>query len=366
MQQWIIFFTYFLVLPVMAKDTSTLIINTPFNTPHSDLFITGNSQSLCHWRPTCLKLEKIYPNVYKVEVPKNIEFKITRGSWQSEAATTLGAPLESFYINDENNAVFTIKNWKDLGPLKSVGNIHKYQEFFSPQLNNFREIHIWLPPSYSEDTKKDYPVLYFHDGQNAFDPKSSNFGVDWSIDDIAQQMIKKNQIREFIIVAIFSKNRNHEFNYNSLGKKYARFLVHTIKPFVDEKYRTLPDRKHTFLMGSSYGAVISFSILWTFPHIFSQAVGLSLPASSFKRVLFSLVNNTPGPIQKVSFDLDHGTLGLDSRYAFSAKSFFRLLSKKNKHHFKYRIFPYAGHTETDWARRLPLYLRQLFRNHLTE
>src|SRR5262245_38975760 len=47
-----------------------------------------------------------------------------------------------------------------------------------------RSVDVWLPPSYFEAGAKSrrYPVLYVHDGQNAFDPATSFIGVDWAID----------------------------------------------------------------------------------------------------------------------------------------------------------------------------------------
>ncbi|MBK9733282.1 MAG: hypothetical protein IPO83_18680 [Chitinophagaceae bacterium] len=36
--------------------------------------------------------------------------------------------------------------------------------------------------------------------------------------------------------------------------------MQTLKPFIDEKYRTLPDREHTFIAGSSMGGLITFMV----------------------------------------------------------------------------------------------------------
>jgi len=353
-------FLFFIVTPLLANQKTVLVLNAPFNTPNEDIYITGAHHTLCNWNPNCLKLNKIHKNVFEIELDLNekIQFKITRGSWDTQAATPTARSLKNSILIPGQENILTVKNWKDMPALGPVGEIHKYDNFYSPQLDNKRSIHVWLPPTYRIIENKNYPVLYFHDGQNAFDPKYASFAVDWAIDDIAQNMTNKKMLNEFIIVAIFSKNRNNEYNHNKLGKKYADFLVDTLKPFIDTKYRTLSNRKSTFTMGSSMGALISFSILWTYPHIFSRAAGLSLPAFAYDEFIFDVVRNNPVPIQKIRFYMDHGTHGQDANYLPSAQRFFDLLKNTN-HAFEYKVFPFADHTETDWARRLSVPLNFL-------
>lgn len=43
------------------------------------------------------------------------------------------------------------------------------EDFYSHHLNNYRDIKIYLPPSYNSKQNKYYPVLYTHDGQNVFE-----------------------------------------------------------------------------------------------------------------------------------------------------------------------------------------------------
>ncbi|MBA3893290.1 MAG: hypothetical protein H0X69_06285 [Gemmatimonadales bacterium] len=41
-----------------------------------------------------------------------------------------------------------------------------------------RRVEVWLPPGYGDAPATRYPVLYMHDGQNLFDPRIANTGVD--------------------------------------------------------------------------------------------------------------------------------------------------------------------------------------------
>ena len=50
-----------------------------------------------------------------------------------------------------------------------------------PQLNCAKKIWLYLPNGYA-NSKKKYPVIYMHDGQNLFDSKTSYVG-EWNIDE---------------------------------------------------------------------------------------------------------------------------------------------------------------------------------------
>ena len=51
----------------------------------------------------------------------------------------------------------------------------------APQLNGSKKIWMYLPNEYATSKKK-YPVIYMHDGQNLFDSKTSYVG-EWNIDE---------------------------------------------------------------------------------------------------------------------------------------------------------------------------------------
>lgn len=142
-----------------------------------------------------------------------------------------------------------------------------------------RYVDVWLPPSYATRKSRRYPVVYVHDGQNLFDPASSFIGVDWGIDETMTRLIAEKKIPEAIIVAIWNtpkrlteympqkpletlKEADLDDMFKSvrrepLGDAYLRYLVTELKPAIDTRYRTQPDRAHTSIMGSSMGGLIS-------------------------------------------------------------------------------------------------------------
>jgi predicted alpha/beta superfamily hydrolase len=135
---------------------------------------------------------------------------------------------------------------------------------------------IYLPESY-KTSKKKYPVLYMHDGQNVFDEATSAYG-EWGVDEALDSL--GPQQKEIIVVAIDNggdtrMNEYSPFDMEKYGKgegdQYVDFLVQTLKPHIDKHYRTKKDEKNTFIAGSSMGGLISFYAILKYPKVFGAA-----------------------------------------------------------------------------------------------
>lgn len=161
-----------------------------------------------------------------------------------------------------------MSNWqsyKELHPQHTVvGDLRIKHNLYSPQLDNERDILVYLPPSY-ENEDKSYPVVYMHDGQNLFDHFSS-FAGEWQVDE-AMTILADNDC-EAIIVGLpnLGEERIREYNpYRHPQKKnivakgdtYLRFIVETVKPLIDSDFRTLRQSEYTGIAGSSMGGLIS-------------------------------------------------------------------------------------------------------------
>ncbi len=156
---------------------------------------------------------------------------------------------------------------------------------------NRRTIRILLPKDYDKSKLK-YPVLYMHDGQNLFDDETSYANHSWGID----ETLKSLHLDQIIVVGIDNSDlRLFEYSpwksvpevrkitaidTGGLGDIYADFIVNQVKPFIDSKYRTIPEYEHTMIAGSSMGAYISAYIAIQYPKVFS-IVGIFSLASWF-------------------------------------------------------------------------------------
>lgn len=152
----------------------------------------------------------------------------------------------------------------------SHGTLSVIDNFYSPELDNSKTLRIYLPYGY-ETSDKQYPVIYMQDGQNLFDDKTASYYVEWGIDETSDGLYTDSKTNGVIVVGIDSNGETRVDEYNPFkgvsdgqttpqggnADKYAKFIVNTLKPYIDKNYKTLPDRSNTAIVGSSYGAVIS-------------------------------------------------------------------------------------------------------------
>lgn len=149
--------------------------------------------------------------------------------------------------------------------------------FVMPGLNRSRQVRLYLPPLYGT-SDKNYPVLYMHDGQNVFDNATAYAG-EWGVDESLNELAAAGQL-ELIVVAIDNGGEQRMTELNPVdhaefgkaeGKAYIEFIVNTVKPYIDQHYRTLADVEHTGIMGSSMGGLISHYAILQFPQVFGKA-----------------------------------------------------------------------------------------------
>ena len=361
----------------VATQTLNLIVNVPAHTPAgSQFYFTGGPETGCDWRPDCHALQAVdaaglsygeqlqFPASFKM-----VEFKITRGSWETEAADSEGQPLvnQVAYLNGTSSiAVDSVVTWKDLGGLGVTGRVIDLGMIAAPQIKASRHVTVWIPSSYSQNTTKRYPVLYMHDGQNLFDPSTSSYGVDWDVDRTMTRIAETSGL-EAIVVGIESasdsEEREEEYDVACKGKLYADFLIKNLKPLIDSHFRTLPGRETTFTAGASMGATISVDLVWLHPEVFSKALAFSLPVSVHNNSVIEMVNSTAKPSLPISLYVDHGGWGEDRDYKQGVVDFIETLRAHGltSPQVWYAQFPYHDHTEADWARRLEQPLRWLLK-----
>lgn len=363
-----VFFPTFL----FAKNIN-FVINIPFITPdHSSIYLTGNIPGFCLWQPDCIKLKAIGVGSYGVSLSipdevKKIDYKITRGSWENEAADSNSKSYSNFSSSIENPEipiVQTIIHWKDLSALSKTSNVLGPYYLYSEELKANKELSIYLPPTYFTSSKF-YPVIYMHDGQNVFDPKSSSYGEEWSIDETMNKLISNHEINEAIIVAIHTNNvdREYEYDYFLKGKQYSHFIINSVIPFVEKNFRVISNKNSRFMMGSSMGALISLMMIIDRPDLFSKVAGLSIPANIDNRAIFRFLNEKR-KLAPFGFYMDHGNWGHDANYGPLALELYDQLIAKgiDRNHLNYLIFPFADHREADWARRAYIPLKFLLNN----
>lgn len=342
----------------------TFIVTPEVQPADTSIYITGNHPSIGGWNPTAAPLIKQNDGTWMIEIklPMNyqLEYKFTKGSWSTEAVNRKGAvPPNNLLTVLEDTAInITIENWKDSfrkpDNLQITGEVEYIRNVEGEGINP-RDVIIWLPPSYHKSRKK-YPVLYMHDGQNIVDPLTSSFGTDWQVDETADSLIKQKRMKEIIIVGIYNtRSRSNEYSYTDSGYAYMNFIVNKLKPMIDSKYRTLKDRKNTATMGSSMGGLISLMLVWEHSKTFSMAGCLS-PAVKIDRLNYlPYIEKYKGKKKDIKIYFDNGGIGLEKALQPGLTEAIELLNQKGYRTGKeimWYLDENAEHNEAAWAARL--------------
>lgn len=337
------------------------------------IFIAGNLLQLGEWSPNKISLTKVdtflWSRTFELNKGDFIEFKFTKGDWNSEALTDdKSVPSNhKLTVTNDTSLFFKVNYWKDDYkiniPDTITGKFVHIKNFDANDIQD-RDIIVWLPPDYdSTDTKK-YPVLYMHDGQNIFNPATSSLGFDWRIDEIADSLIRVNEIPSLIVVGIYNSGRRfYEYSNTDEGNRYMKFLINELKPFIDKTFKTLPDRDNTFVGGSSMGGLISFMLGWEYPEIFSRMICVS-PAFKIRNVDYvSAVKRYSGEKKELKIYIDNGGLGLESELQKGIDEMLEVLTAKGFKINKDIIWikdSNAEHNEIAWSKRAPVFLKFLF------
>jgi predicted alpha/beta superfamily hydrolase len=243
-----------------------------------------------------------------------------------------------------------------------------------------RHVHVWLPDNYDPEAGTRYSTLYMHDGQNLFDPATATAGETWGVAEALAQLMAAGTVRPTIIVGIFNhhdrwaeywperplahphgKNLQKQFKAISSAPvrsdRYLRFLLEELKPFIDQTYRTLPEREETFIMGSSMGGLISLYALCEYPHVFGGAGCLSTHWPAVEGVILPYLEEALPLPGKHKLYFDYGTTTLDALYEPLQKPVDALMLKKGytlNDDWLTRRFEGAAHNEPAWRARIHL------------
>lgn len=162
----------------------------------------------------------------------------------------------------------------------------------APELDTTKTIRIYLPASY-ENSEKSYPVVYMHDAQNLFDEKTA-FAGEWEIDESLDSLKQ-----DVIIVGIdhggdqrideLTPFPNEKYGGGN-GEAYVNYIVNNLKPYIDENFRSKPQREHTGIFGSSLGGLISFYAGIKHPETFGK-VGVFSPSFWFSESIYDFTEN---------------------------------------------------------------------------
>jgi predicted alpha/beta superfamily hydrolase len=254
--------------------------------------------------------------------------------------------------------------WEPFRGETVVGDVRVLHDLHSPQLGNARDLYVYLPPGHAAGADR-YPVVYMHDGQNLFDEETS-FAGEWQVDETMEALAGEGIEAIVVGVANGGEERADEYSVaRGRGRQYLRFLAETVKPLVDDDFRTLPGRETTGLVGSSLGGLISLYGVFVEPDVFGFAGALSAALWWARRAVFRIVERAPFADARIYVDVGEdelpGERAKTRRYVADVRRLVALLESKGygPDRLRHVVEPRGTHHERDWGRRLPDALRFL-------
>ena len=368
MKKILLFLLSILILSATAKPQQkvniTIKVKSYDSSKESAIYVTGNDEKLGNWNPGAIKLneekEGIWTKRFSFVKDKKLEFKITKGNWETEALNDDGS-IPGNYILDvtkDTTIEIEVKLWANKIQQKTEGQITGIVQYHLNMKGKGikpRDVIVWLPPFYFIEPEQRYPVLYMHDGQNIFDPKTSAFKVDWQLDETVDSLIRNGLMQEIIIIGIYNTpDRSSEYAENDTGYSYMNFIIDSLKPFIDRNYRTLIGKEFTATGGSSLAGLIAFMLAWEYPDVFSMAACIS-PAFNIGR--YNIVDNVSSferEKKDIKIYIDNGDNELDDSLQTGVDEMLVELKlkgfKEGNDLYFYRA-KNSEHSERFWAKR---------------
>ncbi|MDJ0653761.1 MAG: alpha/beta hydrolase-fold protein [Xanthomonadales bacterium] len=362
----------------------TIEVQVPAGT--GTVYLAGSLDQLGPWRPDGLELGgegTMRRTVLTLPRGTELEYKFTLGSWQREGLGPSGTVMANFRLTVADDArqqhqvvdfkkdpMQYIADWRRSGVR---GTLVYWTDVPSQFLEQDRHVSVWLPPEYQQQPERRFRVLYMHDGQNLFDPRIANTGVDWGVDESLVRLVSEGMMDPVIVVAAWSSSeRGAEYSPWHRAPDYARFLIEELMPRVNREYRTLTGPDNTAVMGSSMGGLLSFYLVSRHPEVFGACGCVSSHFILSESVAARFIPSTVGDPDETPYILldiedglrvpqgtrywfDYGSEGLDGEYGPTHAAVQQWLERQGLEQgsdFVVRLYEGADHNEASWRERL--------------
>ena len=231
-----------------------------------------------------------------------------------------------------------------------------------------RRLYVYLPREYGNSERR-YPVLYMFDGHNVFYDSHATYGKSWGMKDY----LEKSRLPLILVAVECNPEGNRRlFEYtpwtfsrrgvgrvDALGKETMDWFTGTLKPEIDRAYRTLPDREHTLIAGSSMGGLMALYAVVEYNHVFSRAAALSPSLWVDPKRMAEMVRSHPlqSPT-RIYMDMGTGEAKKGSRLLTGLFETAKELTRSGAD-VAARVVPGAQHNEAAWEKRIPVFLPYL-------
>jgi enterochelin esterase-like enzyme len=173
-----------------------------------------------------------------------------------------------------------------------------------------RDVFVFLPPSYAQETSRRYPVVYaLHGYFIGAEQWTHEIHVPQTIEGAFAQ-----GAQEMIVVLPDSKTVHNGSMYSSsvTTGDFEQFIAHDLVAYIDAHYRTMPDRLSRGLVGHSMGGYGATRIGIKHPDVFGSVYIMS-PCCLSARPAESLKPEDEKALEAVKTPEDSAKLGFFQR-----------------------------------------------------
>jgi metallo-beta-lactamase class B len=371
----------------MIKSKIVLEVLAPTTPAGEKVYMAGSLNAWKEGDPN-YAFKEVGPGRFRLELELSrgtlLEYKLNRGTWKSVEVDDNGAENENRRLAVFGSTTITIEipHWRDQASARTAAqqsskqNVRVLGPFPIPALGRDREVVVYLPPNYELEPERRFPVCYMWDGQNLFDPYTA-FNMPWGVDDTCDRLIAQGALQPLIVVGIYNGGehrlseqspwRDMRLNATGEGHAFMRWVVTSLKDYIDTEFRTLTGPEHTGVAGSSLGGLTSLFAVYRYPLVFGRCAALS-PAFWFARSqIFRYIAAQPHPVgAKIYLDCgEKETARVHPKRDFYkvAASMVELLKQqgfKEDLDLRWVSDPKGTHSEYHWARRIGPALEWLF------
>lgn len=232
-----------------------------------------------------------------------------------------------------------------------------------------RNVYVYVP-----DYEGHFPVLYMFDGHNLFYDEEATYGKSWGL----KKYLDENNV-PLIVVGIECNHHEEEYRYGGRLSEYSPFdfidpywgnikgrgkitmdfIVNELKPYIDDNYPTLSDRKYTFIGGSSMGGLMTLYALSEYNDVFSRGASLSPTIIFAPKLVFSMVEKTKYRANTVLY-MDYGEQEIAYENTRELYGDLSSLLIKKKVLLDSRVVLKGKHNEESWEKAIPFFMETLF------
>lgn len=233
-----------------------------------------------------------------------------------------------------------------------------------------RDVWVYIPDCAEGNPDMRFPVLYMFDGHNVFFDETATYGKSWGMKEYMDMTGTP-----VIIVGVdcdhrppharlneyspFSFRDDHFGYVYGKGTLFMDWLCGTLKPLIDERYPTMPDRETTWIAGSSMGGLMTLYAVIAYNHVFGRGAALSPSVWTSVKKLGQMIRECPMG-QDTMLYMDYGAGELANHEGMLTK-FSRVAAALMEKgiNLTTRIIPGGQHCEACWEEQVPFFMNLL-------